>query len=84
MVFEINDISISTKIQDGGRNMGNSKIFTGHKGLVLSTQVVQNLSEIALSLTVFEINKIFYFHSCYHYHGMCLIINIHLKAVTLL
>ena len=36
-------------------------IFKGPKGVVLSTQRIQNLPKIALSVTVFEINDIFPF-----------------------
>ena len=36
----------------------NSKIFRGASGVVLCTFRVKNLPEIALSLTVFEINDI--------------------------
>ena len=53
--------SISAKIQDGSRKLEKSKFFRGASGVVLSTFRVQNLPEIALSLTVFEINDIFHF-----------------------
>ena len=52
---------ISAKIQDGGRNSESSNIYRGVKERILSTQRVQNLLQIALSLTVFEINNIFHF-----------------------
>ena len=51
--------SISAKIQDGGQNSGNSIFFTISK--VSSTQRVQTLLEITLSLRVFEINDFFNF-----------------------
>ena len=54
--------SISAKIQDGGQNSGNSTFFTGTISKVSSTQRVQTLLEITLSLRVFEINDIFNFH----------------------
>ena len=52
---------ISVKIQDGGQNSEKSKFFRGPRRVVLSTQGVQYLAEIALSLTVFEIKDIFHF-----------------------
>ena len=52
--------SISAKIQDGGKNSKKFKHLRGPTGVVLSTLGVQHLSEIALSLTVLEINGIFY------------------------
>ena len=39
----------------------NFKFLTDHKGLVLSTQGVQNFPEITLSLVVLKINDIFHF-----------------------
>ena len=53
--------SISAKIQDGGQNSGNLTFFTGIISNVCSTQRVQTLLEITLSLRDFEINDIFYF-----------------------
>ena len=52
--------SISAKIQDGGQNLEESKFFTGPRTVALSTQGIQNLPEIAL--TVFQINDIFHIH----------------------
>ena len=53
--------STSAKIQDGGQNSGNTIFFTGTISKVSSTQRVQTLLEITLSLRVFEINDIFNF-----------------------
>ena len=47
--------SISANIQDGGQNSGNSTFLTGTISKVSSTQRVQTLLEITLSLRVFEI-----------------------------
>ena len=46
-VFEINDIFISAKIQDGGQNLGNSTSFRGTTSEVSNTQRVKNLIKIA-------------------------------------
>ena len=54
--------TISAKIQDDQQNSGNSTFFTGTISNVSSTQRVQTLLEITLSLKVFEINDIFNFH----------------------
>ena len=54
--------SISAKIQDGRQNSGNSTFFTGTISKVSSTQKVQTLLEITLSLRVFQINDIFSFY----------------------
>ena len=51
---------ISVKIQDGGRNSETSNLLRGHKGFVPITKGIKNFPEIALSLTVFEINNIFF------------------------
>ena len=53
--------SISAKIQDGGQKREKSKFFRGARGVALIILGVRNLPEIALSLTVFEINDIFHF-----------------------
>ena len=53
--------SISAKIQDGDQNLGNSAFFRGTISKVSSTQRIQNLLEIALSLTFLEIDDILYF-----------------------
>ena len=50
-------------IEDGGQNSGNSSYFRGATCKFSSTQRLQNLLEIALSLTVFEINNK-YFNFC--------------------
>ena len=46
---------------DGGRNTEICKLFMALKGVFLITHWVENLPEIALSLTVFKINDIFHF-----------------------
>ena len=51
--------SISATIQDGRQNL-KSKHFRGPGEVILSTLGVQNLPEISLSLTFFEINRIFH------------------------
>ena len=53
-VFEINNIFISAKIQDGDQKSEKPKFFRGASGVELSTLRGQNLPEIALSFTVFE------------------------------
>ena len=53
--------SISAIIQDGGQTSGNLTFFTGTISKVSSTQRVQTLLKITLSLKVFEINDIFNF-----------------------
>ena len=53
--------SISAKNQDGSQKSEKSKFFRGGSEVVLCTLKVQNLPEIALSLTDFEINNIFHF-----------------------
>ena len=59
-VFDIMTVLISVKIQDGGRNSGNSTFFRDIlRSLVHS---VQYFHKIPLSLTVFKINFIFNFH----------------------
>ena len=55
--------SISAKIQDDGQNLEKSKFFKPPREVALSAMGVQNLTEITLSLTVFEISDIFYFLS---------------------
>ena len=47
--------SISTKIQDGQQNSGNSTFFTGTISKVSGTQRVQTLLEITLSLRVYPV-----------------------------
>ena len=59
--FEIMTFSIPTKIQGGGQNLENAKFFEGPRGVVLSTQGVQYMPKITLSLMVFPVNDIFYF-----------------------
>ena len=56
IVLKINNI-----FQDGDRNLKNSKIFPGIKGVVLIIQWGQFLPKIASCVTVFKMNDIFYF-----------------------